>query len=103
MRIEERVYLNLVKVFSSNMEHSEIRLDKIITNVKGVPIEFNTMDLNFILGIKNEGLEIYTSRKELMFNYFFHFNTVRSICRLSDLSNDTCQLSFCLQLLALQV
>lgn len=83
------------------MEHSAIRLDKIITNVRGVPIEFNVGDLNSIFGTKNEGLEIYTSWKELMFNYFFHVNAVGSICRLNDLFDDTCQLSFCSQLLPL--
>lgn len=35
-----------------------------------VLIEFDVKDLNLILGTKKEGLELYTSRKELMLNNF---------------------------------
>lgn len=36
-----------------------------------VLIVFDVKDLNSILGTKKEGLELYTSRKELMLNNFF--------------------------------
>lgn len=49
---------------------------------------------NLILGIENESLEIYTSRRELMFNHFLYVNVVRNIRGCSDLSDDICQLSF---------
>lgn len=94
LSIEERVYPNLVRGFYLNIELSAIKLDRIITNHGGVPIKFNIEDLNLILGTENEGLEIYTSRKELMFNHFLHVNKVRNICRCSDLSDDICHLPF---------
>ncbi|KAH9769987.1 Integrase catalytic domain-containing protein [Citrus sinensis] len=47
---DDRVYLNLVRVFYSNMEISATRLDRIVTQVGGVPIEFDDEDLNSFLG-----------------------------------------------------
>ena len=94
MNIEEKVYPNLVRVFYSNMKFSTIRLDRIITNVRRVPIEFNVGDLNLILGTKNKGLEIYISRRELMFNHFLYTHVVRNIFRHNDLSDDICHLFF---------
>lgn len=76
------------------MEHFAARLDRIITNVGRMPTEFNMEDLNLILGTENEGLEICTSRRELMFNHFLYVNVVRNIRGCSDLSDDICQLSF---------
>lgn len=65
LSIEEYVYPNLVKAFYSNIELSVTTQDKIVTNVGGVPVEFDIKDLIKILGTENEGLKIYTSRKEL--------------------------------------
>ena len=56
------------------------RLDKIITHVGGVPIDFDVEDLNNILGIPDGG------HKD-------HYG-VRNICRRRDLTNDICALSF---------
>lgn len=75
--IEKRVYLNLVKVFYFNMELSSTRLDRIHTNVREMPIEFNVGDLKMILSTKIVSLEIYTSRKELDFNHFLHIHAVK--------------------------
>ena len=66
------IYPNLVQVFYSNMELSETQLDKIITHVGGVPIEFDVELLNNILGISNDGHRIYTSKKALSFSNFAH-------------------------------
>lgn len=37
----------------------------IVLNVGGVLVEFDVNDLNKLLGTENEGLEIYTFKKEL--------------------------------------
>ena len=52
------------------MEISATRLDRIVTQVGGVPIEFDDEDLNGFLGISSEGHEIYTFRKALSFDGF---------------------------------
>ncbi|KAH9791779.1 homogentisate geranylgeranyltransferase [Citrus sinensis] len=69
---DARVYPNLMRVFYSNMEISVTRLDKIVTQVGGVPIEFDVELLNNILGISNDSHRIYTSRKAISFNSFAH-------------------------------
>lgn len=56
------------------MELSAIRLDRIITNVERMLIKFNIEDLNSIIRTENEGLKIYTSRKELMLYNFLHIH-----------------------------
>ena len=76
------------------MEISATRLDRIVTQVGGVPIEFDDEDLNGFLGISSEGHEIYTSRKALSFDGFSHVDGVRNICRRRDLSNEICNLLF---------
>lgn len=38
LSIEEKVYPNLVRIFYSNMELSAIKFDRLVTNVRGVPI-----------------------------------------------------------------
>ena len=58
--LDEQVYPNLVNVFYSNMKISATRIDRIITHVGGVPIEFDAEDLNNILGILNAGHNVYT-------------------------------------------
>ena len=76
------------------MEISATRLDRIVTQVGGVPIEFDDDDLNGYLGISSEGHEIYTSRKALSFDDFSHVDGVRNICRRRDLSNEICNPPF---------
>ena len=91
---DDKVYPNLVGVFYSNMELSETRLDKIVSHIGGVPIEFDVELLNNILGISNDGNRIYTSRKALSFTSFGHHLGVRNICCHRDLTNDICNLPF---------
>ena len=101
--IEERVYENLARVFYSNMKLSVTGKDRVVTHVGGVRIEFDIFELSSILGISNEGLYLYTSRKELYFSQFTHFEKVRNICRRHDIFNEVCSLSFRSQLLPFQV
>lgn len=103
MSIEENVYPNLVKVFYSNTELSATRLDRIVTNIGGIPIQFDIKDLNLILRTENMGLKLCTLRKKLICNHFLHVNEVRNICRRRDLFDDVCTLFFPSQLLPLQV
>ncbi|KAH9699242.1 hypothetical protein KPL71_024267 [Citrus sinensis] len=58
INFDKRVYYNLVRVFYSNMEISATRLDRIVTHVGGVSIEFDVEELNNILGILNAGHKI---------------------------------------------
>ena len=81
LNLEEKVYPNLVRIFYSNMELSATRLDRLVTYVGSVPIEFIVEDLNSISGTGHAGLKLYTSRKELEFNHFSHVDAVRNICR----------------------
>ena len=74
-----------------------------MTHVGGVRIEFDVFELSTILGIFNEGLALYTSKKELHFSQFTHFKGVTNICRRCDLSDEVCLLSFRSQLLPFQV
>ena len=92
--IEVRVYKNLVRVFYSNIELSVTEKDRVVTHVGSVRIEFDVFKLSSILGIFNEGLYLYTSRKELHFSQFTHFERVRNICRWHDIFNEVCSLSF---------
>ncbi|KAH9725866.1 hypothetical protein KPL70_008032 [Citrus sinensis] len=92
---DDRVYPNLVRVFYSNMEISDTRPNRIVTQVSRVPIEFDDADLADFLGIPCEGLDIYTSRKTLSFDTFSHTHR--------DLSDEICMLPFRSQLLPLQV
>ncbi|KAH9745941.1 hypothetical protein KPL70_004261 [Citrus sinensis] len=100
---DDRVYPNLVRVFYSNMEISDTRPNRIVTQVGRVPIEFDDADLADFLGISCKGLDIYTSRKTLSFDTFSHTHGVRNICRRRDLSDEICMLHFRSQLLPLQV
>ncbi|KAH9743958.1 hypothetical protein KPL70_003484 [Citrus sinensis] len=100
---DDRVYPNLVRVFYSNMEISETRLDRIVTQVGGVLIEFDVEFLNNLLRISDDGHKIYTSQKALSFDSFEHCEGVRNICRRRDLPEDICTLPFRSQLLPLQV
>lgn len=83
------------------MKISANRLDRIITNVGGVPIEFDVKDSNKILGTQDAGHKIYRSRKALSFADFAHNRGVRNICRRRDLTSDIYVLPFCSQLLLL--
>ena len=92
--IEERVYENLVKVFYCNIEILVNRKDRVVTHVGGVRIEFDMFELDRILGISCEGLNLYTTRKELHFSQFTHTKGVRNICRRCDLSDEVCSFFF---------
>ncbi|KAH9649201.1 Integrase catalytic domain-containing protein [Citrus sinensis] len=94
---------DFLRVFYSNMEISDTRPNRIVTQVDGVPIEFDDADLADFLGISSEGHHIYTSRKALFFDGFCHTDGVRNICRRRDLSDEICLLPFRSQLLPLQV
>lgn len=50
LSIEKYLYPNLIKVFYSNMKLFTTQLDRIVTNRRGVPIEFDVGNLNKILG-----------------------------------------------------
>ena len=88
--LDDRVYPNLVRVFYSNMEISDTRPNRIVTQVGRVPIEFDNVDLADFLGISSEGHDIYTSRKALFFDSFCHTDGVLNICRRRDLSDEIC-------------
>ena len=86
-----------------NKEISATRLDRIVTQVGGVHIEFDDEDLNGFLGISSDGHKIYTSKKALSFEGFCHDDGVCNICRRRELNYETCHLPFRSQLLPLQV
>ncbi|KDO41696.1 hypothetical protein CISIN_1g044361mg, partial [Citrus sinensis] len=90
--LREPVYLNLVRVFYSNMIISSNTASRIVTNIAGILIEFDVKDLNMILRTKDEGFHVYTSR-----------NVVQNICRRSDLSEQFCNSALKSQALPLQV
>ncbi len=85
------------------MEISATRLDRIVTHVEDVFIEFDVVDLNNNLGIPNVGHNIYTSTKALSFVDFSYNVGVRNICRCRNLTSDICTFPFRSQLLPLQV
>lgn len=93
LTLEENVYPNLIKVFYSNMDISASHQDRILTNVYGVPIEFDVRDLNMIIWTKNESLKLYTSRMKLQFSNFIRVKGVKNIYKRVDLSDDVCTLS----------
>lgn len=68
-----------------------------------IPIEFDVVNLITILWIKDEGLELYSSKKELKFARYTHVDTFKNICRHSDLFDDVCNIQFPAQYLCLQV
>lgn len=91
--VEECVYPNLVKVFYSNMDAFALNENRVITIVHGIVIEFDMLDHNEILVTSDDGLEIYTSRKELHFAGYLHTNAIRNICRRSYLTDEFCSVS----------
>ncbi|KAK9195176.1 hypothetical protein WN943_003295 [Citrus x changshan-huyou] len=70
--IEENVYPDLVKVFYSNMDISEEKKNRVITNVGGVLIDFDVSELNSILGTSDYGLEIFSPRKSPKISHYVH-------------------------------
>ena len=54
--IEENVYPDLVKVFTSNMDISEEKKNRAITKVGGVLIDLVVSELNSILETSDYGL-----------------------------------------------
>lgn len=65
LNIAENAYPNLIKVFYSSMDASAEKQNWVITSVAGIQIEFDVVVLNSILETKDEGLELYSTRKEL--------------------------------------
>ena len=63
---EENVYPDLVKVFYSNMDVSAENKTRVITNVRGVMIDFDVSMLNSIIRSSNFGLEIYFNYWEIL-------------------------------------
>lgn len=61
------------------------------------------MDLNGILGIRDGGYNVYTSRSRLDFSWYFHTRAVKNICRRSDFSNEDYSGTLKSQALCLQV
>lgn len=84
--IRESIYLNLVRVFYSNMLISTHTAIRVITNVSRISIEFDVEDLNMILKTMNKELDIYTSRQRIDYLWYSVVNAVMNICRRSDLS-----------------
>lgn len=62
------MYPNLIKVFYSNMDISARNQNQVIIDVAMDLTEFDVVDLNLVLKTRDNGLEIYTSRKELQFS-----------------------------------
>lgn len=85
MIIDEPIYGYLVRVFYSNMKLSKTRKDRVITQVSSVRIKFDIFKLYRILGTHLGGLQIYATRKKLMFNDFRHASAVRNIYHRRDL------------------
>ena len=100
--IEENVYPDLVKVFYSNMDISEEKQNRVITNVGGVLIDFDVSELNSILGTSDYGLEIFSPRKSPKIGHYVHVDTVKNICWRTDLSVENCTIHFRTQYLCLQ-
>ena len=94
LTINENVYPDLVKVFYSNMDTLAKKMNRVITNVGRVLIEFDDTELNSILQISEDGLEIYSARKVPTIDNFFHVDAVRNICRRIDLSDEVCTIHF---------
>lgn len=55
--------------------------------VEGIDIEFRPWLLNDILGIPNEGLEIYFAKKAFHFSNYSHVDVIRNICHRFDFSD----------------
>ena len=100
--IEENVYPDLVKVFYSNMNISEKKQNRVITNVGGVLIDFDVSELNSIIGTSDYGLEIFSPRKSPKISHYVHVDALRNICWRTDLSVENCTIHFRTQCLCLQ-
>ena len=100
--LEENVYLDLVKVFYSNMDCSAEKENRVITTVGGVSIEFDDSKLNSILRTSDYGLQIFSLRKPPDIHDYVHIDAIKNICRRIDLSDDDCTIHFCTQCLCLQ-
>lgn len=100
--IEENVYLNLVKMFYSNMDTFKEKQNRVITHIGGIIIEFGVGILNKILGNPYNSLKSYSGRKALCFHDYSHFETLRNICRRMDLSDQVCTIHLYIQCLCLQ-
>lgn len=88
--IKEPVFCNLVRVFYSNMQTSSEEVDRVTTNVAGIPIEFDVQKLNAILKTSNDRFRVYSSRHRIEETWFSVVDAVRNVCRRSDLSEKFC-------------
>ena len=96
------MYPDLVKVFYSNMDISEKKNNRVITNVGGVLIDFDVSELNSILGTSDFGPEIFSTRKSADIGHYVHVDAVRNICRRIDFSDEIRNIHFRTQCLCLQ-
>lgn len=101
--IKEPIFCNLVRVFYSNMQTSSEEVDRVTTNVAGIPIEFDLQKLNAILKTSNDGFRVYSFRHRIEETWFSVVDAVRNVCRRSDLSEKFCHGSLKSQALPLQV
>lgn len=85
------------------MEETSATCNKIFTNVCGVPIIFNTVELNRILKIWNEGFQFFSSRYKMKKPWYNLVEVVRNICKRTDLSEFFCNAFFKAQVLPFQV
>ena len=99
---EENLYPDLVKVFYSNIDVSEENKTWVITNIRGVTIDFDVSMLNSILRSSDFCLEIFSPRKSPKLDSYIHVDVVRNICLRNDLSVEDCTIHFHTQCLCLQ-
>lgn len=101
--IREHVYLNLVRVFYSNIDIYAGTESWVITNVSRIPSELDGMNLNEIIGTRDGGYNAYTSRSKLDFLWYSHTRAVINIYRCSDFFDKDCNGTLKSQALCLRV
>lgn len=70
-----------MKIIYSNTNIFSKNENRVKISVARIYIEFDVVDLNTILKTKDEGLELYLSKKELKFVRYTYANIVWNICR----------------------
>ncbi|KAH9743236.1 hypothetical protein KPL70_003240 [Citrus sinensis] len=100
--VEENVYPDLVKVFYLNMDCSAEKENRVITTIGGVLIEFDDLELNFILRSSDDGLEMFSPRKPPDIDDYVYIDAVNNICHCVDLSDEDCTIHFRNKCLCLQ-
>lgn len=81
LMVKENVYIDLVRVFYSNIDTSAEKENRAIANVEGVLIEFDDTELNSLPRTSNTGLEIFSARKAPDIDNFVHVDAIGNICR----------------------